>query len=442
MSLTFEELRHSVLMETSVGWGDRDGVYQSSVRTTTSVTLPQLINTSRTGLETAQLTALLPDVTLASDRERRLGKMTVASGLIPIVGQAWSGSSATAEQVELFRKITPTQLFNQLSSVLKVIDQTVQMPLGSFEDSDCDAATAAAWTAYLSATLDKESTDAALIPYGRRSLSVVTTTAGGGARSPQITTQPGDRLYVSTVALPLSTATARLALYDVTNATTFAYIDYTGRRAGHLPLEATVPAGCYEIEVRALATGASQTVYFNHFCGPYLLDHDLNLYVPSWANEVYRIRKLRTATYRGGISGGVEDARSRTFNDWRLIDQASFNLIPGDAHPGTLQLNEAPPAADLWIEGKRSAWDMLSATPANTRDDETITTDISDREVILQCSLAVCDYILSNIDPTDSVTMKNGGRIAELLKAYKTVEPVELPPQQQEVFRGGLGARI
>lgn len=437
--MLWEALRHSVLLETGMAFGPLNGVYPSSSRSTSAIIIPGVANASWSGMETAQLWIFLPNAATA-DRERPAGVFNPTTGSIPNEGKVWSGT-AGIEQAELQKWISPTELFNVMVSAFMEIDQTELHPLGAFEDNDCNASTAGAWSA-VNANLNKSTSK---VRTGRRSLRVTLTGAGGYASGGVVTVTPGKQVYASATFLA-DVGTGRFVLYDLdNNAEIGDGISYNGERFAHAELLVTVPSGCERIEVRAAGVNSGDDIYFDHFSGPWVLDGDFNIAVPSTLNESWRFRKLREARYSGTITGpngeSLKDARTRQFQDWAQKQDVNFIPLPSDANPYELQLTKPPPQNDLWIEYLRSAYDMLSAVPANTADDETIETDLPDQEVVLKVSLAVCDYIVSK-DPTNNEARLNGGRIEKKLANLTAAKEVDLAPQDTVVYRGGLGRRV
>src|SRR5512146_65778 len=428
MTHSWESLRQAILLETGIGYGPNNGVYTLTGGGASSVTLGALANSLLLGGETKNLYIFLPDSATAADREKPAGALTVATGVVANAGIAYAGTAPTSgDQCELLQYISPTQLFNVVVSKFKALNETVLMPLGSFADSDMETSGVTNWTASSSAL--SKVTSSAHVLTGRQSLFVNLSGANGYAESPAVAASPQANIWVSAMAQP-NGGTATLTLWDNTNSASISSTTYTGQRWGHMWLSSGIPDTCYSITVRVGGTGASDDIYVDHVSGPFDTSSDLNIVAQSWLNEPWRLRKLRQAHYIGQRLGNqVEEGSSRTFNDWALHEEIAFNVTPADVNPGVIQLRKFPPSGDLWIEADRSVNDLVSTTWANTAAGEAYTVAVADRLIVLECSLAVCDYILAKNDKNTDIAVA-GARIARELAAYRAAQgQTDLPPQ-------------
>jgi hypothetical protein len=434
-TITWEELRKAVLRETTLGKGPDFGVYATTTRATTTITVPRVANSNLTVDEFMQCWGFLPDHATADDRERPLGAVVVATGVISNGGRVFSGTSASPEQFEIMEFLSPSQLFETCVEQMKQLPQTVMLPLGTFADSDMETAGVSNWTA--SNTSLSKVTTAANVFTGTQSLFINNTGANGYAESPAVNVNPGKSVYVAAI-LRADAGTASLVLYDNTAGAEFSATapTYTGERFAHIWRQETVPADCESITVRVVGSGASDDIYVDSIIGPYIINSDFNVDAPSWMDETWRLRKIRSASYRQGLARQVEDAASRTFTDWMLGEDVKFNIIPNAAHPYRLGLRQLYDSRDLWYEGVRRAYDLTSTTFANTAAGEAYTTSLPREQVILSCSLAVCDRVIDAYrDSADRVRVARD-RIAKRLAAWQSAQELELPAERYVVQSG------
>ena len=428
-TLSWEALRAAVLRETGIGWGPNSGVYATTTRATGSVTIPRIANSNLTVDNTIQLWIHLPDHATADDRERPAGALTVATGVLANAGRVYSGTSASPEQVELQEFLSPTQVFDICVETLKQLPQTVQLPLGTFTDSDMETAGVSNWTA--SSTSLSKVTTAANVYSGTQSLFVDNSGAGGYAESPGVYVTPLKTVYVGAI-LRADVGTASLVLYDSTNSAEFTGTapTYDGERFAHIWRQEVVPTGCETMTVRVVGTESNADIYVDSIIGPYVINSDFNVDAPSWMDETWRLKKIRSASYRQGLGRQVEDAHSRTFTDWMLGRDVKFNVIPNAAHPYKLGLRRLYDTRDLWYEAQRRAYDLTSTTFANTAAGESYTTSLPREYVIYACSLAVCDAIAEIYrDSADRVRVARE-RIQKKLSAWEAAQESELPTER------------
>ena len=433
-TITWEDIRKAVLRETTLGRGPDFGVYTATSRATTSITVPRVANDNLTVDEFVQCWGFLPDHATADDRERPLGQLTVATGVIDNAGRVFSGTG-TSEQFEIIQYLSPTQLFETCIEAMKQLPQTVMLPLGTFTDSDMETAGVSNWTA--SNTSLSKVTTAANVLNGTQALFINNTSASGYAESPAVNVNPGKSIYVAAI-LRADAGTASLVLYDNTNSVEFSATapTYDGERFAHIYRQETVPATCESVTVRIVGSGASDDIYVDSVIGPYIINADFSVDAPSWMDETWRLRKIRSASYRHALGNKVSDANSRYFTDWMLGEDVKFNILPSDVHPYKLGLRQLHDSRDLWYEGVRRAYDLTSTTFANTATGEAYTTSLPREQVILSLSLAVCDRVIDQYrDSADRVRVARD-RIAKRLASWQAAQELELPPERYVVQSG------
>ena len=400
MTVTVEILRQNVLRLCAIGVGPKLGVYSSTSRAVGTITLPEIANDNLHVKDYESSSIFMPDLTTDADRQKPAGDLVVATGVLDNDGTDWTGTASTAEQVELMVYITPRELFDQMVASLKRMSQTVQILLGGFTDSDCETAGTTNWTASSSALSKVSSAGNKL--FGSLALFINLSGANGYAESPSIRVNPGSEIYVSAILRAIGTGS--LILYDVTNAATFGTAPtHTGVRFGHLWRHENVPAGCEEITVRIAGSGATDDIYLDAVGGPFVLDADLSIALPAWVDENHRLRKIRQASYTPSLASGLDDAHGRSLHDWAMRDDYAFNALHGDVRPYTLEMRRRPPAADLWLEGVRRAYDMTSTTLAWTAAAEAYTIDMPEDYVSLYVARDVCRYILKKEGPIETI---------------------------------------
>ena len=442
-SISWEDIRKAVLRETTLGRGPDFGVYTATSRATGSITVPRVANDNLTVDEFVQCWGFLPDHATADDRERPLGQLTVATGVIDNAGRVFSGTG-TSEQFEIMQYLSPTQLFDTCVEAMKQLPQTVMLPLGTFTDSDMETAGVSNWTASSSA-LSKVTTATVsarlIMPGARQAMLINLSGADGYGESPAIDVNGAKMVYVGWVVHPNGgTASLRLnasAYSDATATGEFGTANtYEGQRLVYIERIETLPANCTQIKARLAGTGATDDIYSGPVIGPFVLGSDLNVDAPSWMDETWRLRKIRSMFFRQALANKVSDFSSHYFTDWMLGDDVKFNVLAGAEHPYQLGLRQLHEGRSLWYEGVRRAYDLTSTTFANTATGEAYTTSLPREQVILSLSLAVCDRVIDQYrDSADRVRVARD-RIVKRLASWQAAQELELPPERYVVQSG------
>lgn len=149
-----------------------------------------------------------------------------------------------------------------LDMIDRVLTEDLYFPVWSMlsevPDFDMEQSHTTDWTSS-NATVTKQTGEPKLSSTGRRYLRVVSTAAGGYAKSATLTIIPGQSYHMSAVVRCGSGATAKLQAYDETNGAEIASVTSDNRMAVRLHSNFSAPIGCHQITIRLINVENSVT---------------------------------------------------------------------------------------------------------------------------------------------------------------------------------------
>jgi len=157
---------------------------------------------------------------------------------------ALSCQMVVGQGYEIHRSFHPSIIHTHLDTVMGSLRQNYLIPLSQVTDGHMQTSGVTNWTAS-SATLTKDTT-AASTRHGKQSLKVLATAVNGQARSASIPVKGGDQVLIVAEVYITSGDSARLRVYDVTNAGYITDADATSAQTGWVTLsfQYQVPATC------------------------------------------------------------------------------------------------------------------------------------------------------------------------------------------------------
>ena len=160
------------------------------------------------------------------------------------VAPALSCQMVVGQAYEIHRSFHPSIIHTHLDTVMGSLRQNYLIPLSQVTDGHMQTSGVTNWTAS-AATLTKDTT-AASTRHGKQSLKVLATGANGQAQSASIPVKGGDVILVVAEVYITSGDSARLRVYDVTNAGYITAADATSAQTGWVTLafQYQVPATC------------------------------------------------------------------------------------------------------------------------------------------------------------------------------------------------------
>src|SRR3990167_9383653 len=157
---------------------------------------------------------------------------------------ALSCQMVVGQGYEIHRSFHPSIIHTHLDTVMGSLRQNYLIPLSQVTDGHMQTSGVKNWTAS-AATLTKDTT-AASTRHGKQSLKVLATGANGQAQSASIPVKGGDQVLVVAEVYITGGDSARLRVYDVTNAAYITDADATSAQTGWVTLsfQYQVPATC------------------------------------------------------------------------------------------------------------------------------------------------------------------------------------------------------
>src|SRR3990172_5714596 len=158
-----------------------------------------------------------------------------------VVGQAY----------EIHRSFHPSIIHTHLDTVMGSLRQNYLIPLSQVTDGHMQDSGVTSWDGSTDATLTKDTT-AATTRHGKQSLKVLAIAAGGGfARSTDVLVKGGDNVLVISEVYITGGDSARLRVYDLTNAGYITDADATSAQTGWVVLafQYQVPATCERVRI-------------------------------------------------------------------------------------------------------------------------------------------------------------------------------------------------
>lgn len=231
------------------------------------------------------------------------GQIRTVSGYVPDTGTLTvspnftTTAPAAGDQYELWR-VDPSMAMDLLDECLTDL---LYMPcwtiLSEVPDYDMEQVGTTDWTA-VSATLAKSSAEPRSSFYGKRYLTVTTTSAGGYARTNLLRVEPGKTYHASALAsCSAAGTTASLVAYDETNGALITSQTSSRLYPVRIYYTFTVPSTCYTISLRLTNVENLVTTAWDEVCMYPLYSRDIAL--PWWvktANQVKGVFQMNPLT--------------------------------------------------------------------------------------------------------------------------------------------------
>lgn len=255
----------------------------------------------------------------------------------------------------------PDRLHRWINEALGRLSYPTRAPLTVIADGDLEATTVASWTAS-GATLSKVTTAAGVL-FGTRALRVANTAANGYAESTSVPVEPGTSWSIAAGVRAVS-GTARLVVYDQTNAAAIQTIMSTAAPYRVLYGRFSVPAGCRALTVRLGGSEASADTYWDHV---QLLDDLTHLAAaPAWVTREGQIEAVEYLSL--GAAQGADLFRP-DLADWRGVQAWSTWTDPTGAGQ-TIGFRGWFPGRLLAVRGRRPYAALSSDSDETAADSE------------------------------------------------------------------------
>ena len=306
-----------------------------------------------------------------ADGIRTAGDLTSSSGSLAQTGASWAVSPANADSIELLA-VHPLILHNLINDALELEYTEWEGPLVA-GPSDNDMESTSAWdgtvsgTSASNATVTKQTT-AAEVFSGQRSTRAIATSASGYVQSALTTVRQGAGiLYWSILKADIGEVT--MSLLDSSGNTVDTATALTEEQWAYVRRIVQAGTSVEQVRVRfTLTTSADEADIDIVGIQPYAQGR---VFLPSWADEVWKIKSLGYLTFSDpmqGTSGDSYNAMSMRINrlapdDWRFAWQ------PQAGNTTWLELKDWNLTQyPLWLTGTR-AWSDFGTLTADT--DET-----------------------------------------------------------------------
>ncbi len=233
----------------------------------------------------------------------------------------FSAAVASGDKYQLWTFIHPQKVLDTLDQVLTqdcwLPDWTI---LTEVPDGDMEQSGTTDWAA-TNATVTKVSSEPAL--WGKRWLSVATTSAGGYAQSNTIRVVPGQRYHVSAICrASAASTTCELTVRDLSNGANISQKTSTYQTPVRLWVEFTAPSGCHQMAIRLGNSENSVTSFWDEACAFSMDSNDLPL--PWWVRNKSQVKGIFKPRWTE-LSGNVWDPVPHgdlDLNNWDFRDSA------------------------------------------------------------------------------------------------------------------------
>lgn len=288
----------------------------------------------------------------APELEIRPCTSSTASSGTATVNPVYSAAPASGDRYQLWAFIHPQKVLDTLDQVMT---QDAFLPdwgiCTEVPDGDMEQNNTTDWAA-TNATVTKVSAEPAL--FGKRWLSVATTSTGGYAASNTIRVSPGKRYHLSAVVrASAASTTPKLIAYDLTNSATIDSKTTTSQTPVRLWFEFTAPSTCYTVNVRLSNTENSVTSLWDDVCLYALDSQDLPL--PWWVNNKSQIHGVFRSRW---TDIGSNQWDPIPFGD---LDRDRWDFRDSAFGRGQLRIvsRQGPPSEPIYIFGLRNetAWE-------------------------------------------------------------------------------------
>lgn len=210
------------------------------------------------------------------------------------VNPVYSAAPAAGDYYQLFRYVRPKEVLDILDQVMK---EDAWLPcwtiLTEVPDGDMEQNNTTDWAA-TTATVTKVTAEPAM--WGKRWLSVATTSAGGYASSNTLNVVPGKVYHLSALCMVTAgSTTAQMTLYDVTNSQVLDRVESTYQNIVRLYTEVAIPSTCHQVAIRLGNSENSVTSKWDEVCFMGLDQHDLPL--PWWVKNQDQVEGVMQPTF-------------------------------------------------------------------------------------------------------------------------------------------------
>lgn len=275
---------------------------------------------------------------------------------------AWSTGPSNGDSFEIYGRMHPTDMQLGTEDALRKMYYMDLFPVSLVTDPAMEDNNTTSWTA-ANATVTKD-TDAVDVLGGVRSLSVVTTSAGGYAQSVNVNVE-SSQSYTLWVDLRAGGAfTARAEVIDVTNSNaSIGTADWDDNGWGRVQLNFSTPAACDHVAVRIVGVENSATIHADNVS--LLRDHQHTYALPTWLVQPHTWvdRVLLISGTRSNLS------------DYRVVIKGSYELFHNAeaANPSHILLQYETGRLPTYIQSLRP---FLDDTTVLSGDSATINASV------------------------------------------------------------------
>jgi len=316
--------------------------------TTTTLTVPSLIDTTKGSGHYAGLKAVVHRLEAASaaDYYRNFASMVASSGEITVAGGAnYSDTTATNEEVELWLKDVRADrhIHPAINRAMEFIQFSTFVALSHLSDLDGDmaASTDTNWTDVGSPTTSAKATTARRTPYGLRSYNLINDAANEGTRPATLAITSGRDVRFFTIA-SVNVGGCSFWPYDITGSAAFGGTAITHSEEEPQLMDTgwvTAPSGCKEFSASMLGTTSTSDVFWNQVWA-YKRD-SLRINLPSYVSEEFKAPSIFRGIPRQSNGTGYYDAQSLEFEELKENRDYRFLMNHPDANPHAILLNSA-----------------------------------------------------------------------------------------------------
>jgi len=284
------------------------------------------------------------------------GQIRVVTASTPSTGTltvdpVFSAAPAAGDFYQVFQYVHPQEVLDLLDQVM---EEDCFLPcwtiLTEVPDGDMEQNNTTDWAA-TNATVTKISTEPAM--WGKRWLSVATTSAGGYASSNTLNVVPGKVYHLSALCnVSAGSTTAQMTLYDVTNSAVLDRVESTYLNTVRLHTQVAIPSTCHQVAIRL---GNSENSVTSRWDEVSFWGLDSRRYsLPWWVKSKDQVKGILQPRFET-IAENVWDSSPRLQTDrnkWDFIDSAFGR---GQL---SIQTKFGAPERPIYIVGSRNevAW--------------------------------------------------------------------------------------
>lgn len=230
------------------------------------------------------------------------------------------------------RDVSMTEIRAAVNDALRKRYYKTYWPVTLVDDGDMRSSATSAYTAS-NATLSKVTTSGNVV-YGPRSLRTLSTSgAGYGYQRLKVPNPSSQAQWYIQALVRAEVGTARLTVYDVTNAATILSEDWDKLGWGIVNFSFQIPSGCEQIEIRLGTSATSDDAYWNYVMAyPQGME---SVALPDWVDRAGQVQQV----YRLPITDPLapDHALTRPVMWWKLrenLDNAN-SAYTLQFYPGT-----------------------------------------------------------------------------------------------------------